>query len=381
MRLISASIAFATLLAAAPALADDLPKAPPPKEEGQAAEAVKWEADFDAAVARAKAEGKDLLVDFTGSDWCGWCVRLHEEVFAKEPFSAAAGKDYVLVALDFPQGDEAKAKVPNPERNQQVAEKYGIQSFPTVLLMTPEGDVFGQTGYQQGGPEKYVEHLGKLRTGGKAALAEAVALEKALAAAKGDAQAPIVEKALAKLATLEPGAAPGGRLAKVAKAGLTLDPKDEKGLKSRIVGALLASGHADEGVVSEARAMDPKNEKALLEKVVKHDVEHLDSLEAVKAAVESVAALEATGNWKNVESRRELLAAAAYFCKKHLEDEEQAKSWARKLKVVAPKDDERLQGLLQFVLGDEAAEEPAEEPAKEPAKAPAEGPAKDPEQK
>ena len=378
MRLTSASLALAALFAAAPALADDLPKAPPPKEEGKAAGAVKWEADFDAAVARAKAEGKDLLVDFTGSDWCPPCMRLHEEVFAKEPFSAAAGKDYVLVALDFPQGDEAKAKVPNPARNQELSQKYGVQGFPTVLLMTPEGDVFGQTGYEQGGPEKYVEHLAKLRTDGKAALAEVVALEKALAAAKGDAQAPLVEKALAKLSALEPGAAPGGRLAKVAKAGLALDPKDEKGLKSKVLSALLVAGHADEGVVAEARAMDPKNEKALLQKAVLYQTRRVDSLEAVKAAVESIAALEATGHWKDVESRRELLAAAAFFCKKHLEEEEQAKGWALKLKEIAPKDDERLQGLLRFVLGDEAAEEA---PAEEPAKAPSEGPAKDTEQK
>ena len=59
-----------------------------------------WIADFDEAVKLAKAEKKDLFVDFTGSDWCGWCKKLDAEVFSKEEFLTAAKKSFVLVALD-----------------------------------------------------------------------------------------------------------------------------------------------------------------------------------------------------------------------------------------------------------------------------------------
>ena len=62
-----------------------------------------WVADFDVAVKQAREQGKHLLVDFTGSDWCGWCIKLHDEVFAKEAFLKAAQEKYVLVALDFPR--------------------------------------------------------------------------------------------------------------------------------------------------------------------------------------------------------------------------------------------------------------------------------------
>ncbi len=65
-----------------------------------------WQTDFKAAQAKAKEDKKYLLVDFTGSDWCTWCIRLHNEVFDKEPFKAEAPKQFVLVELDFPHEKE-----------------------------------------------------------------------------------------------------------------------------------------------------------------------------------------------------------------------------------------------------------------------------------
>ncbi|MGB0767609.1 MAG: hypothetical protein ACPGYV_07840, partial [Phycisphaeraceae bacterium] len=76
-----------------------------------------------------------------------------------------AKKNWVLVALDFPRDEEIKAKVPNPERNKELQAKYGVRGFPTILLMTADGEVFGRTGYQAGGPEKYLEHMAELRAG------------------------------------------------------------------------------------------------------------------------------------------------------------------------------------------------------------------------
>ena len=70
-----------------------------------------WYADYDAAAAVAKKEGKDLLVDFTGSDWCIWCKRLKSEVFDLEAFKNEAPKNYILVELDYPQGKEQPENV------------------------------------------------------------------------------------------------------------------------------------------------------------------------------------------------------------------------------------------------------------------------------
>ncbi len=127
-----------------------------------------WHPDLLPALEKAKAENKDLLVDFTGSDWCGWCIKLDEEVFAKDEFRAYADEHFVLVALDFPTQDGETWKA-MPEdlhaRNSEHQAAFNIQGFPTILLMTAEGVAYGRTGYQPGGPEAYNEHLDEFRTG------------------------------------------------------------------------------------------------------------------------------------------------------------------------------------------------------------------------
>ncbi len=119
-----------------------------------------WQTDFDAAQKQAAAEEKPLLLNFSGSDWCGWCIKLDKEVFSKEEFQSYADSDLVLVELDFPrrkpQSDELK------EQNRALAEKYGVRGFPTILLLSPDGELIAQTGYRRGGPEAYVEHLKEL---------------------------------------------------------------------------------------------------------------------------------------------------------------------------------------------------------------------------
>jgi thioredoxin-related protein len=121
--------------------------------------APKWYTDLDEAKAVAVKENKPLLVDFTGSDWCGYCIKLHAEVFDKPEFEAFA-KNYVLVELDFPskkpQPAEEKAK------NKATQTKFGVSGFPTVLLIDAKsGEAYGrQSGYGPGtGPKAYIEKL------------------------------------------------------------------------------------------------------------------------------------------------------------------------------------------------------------------------------
>ena len=116
-----------------------------------------WMTDFNAALAKAKAEKKPLLVDFTGSDWCGWCIKLDKEVFSKDAFKTFANTELVLVEIDFP--NRKKQSKALKAQNKELAKKYGIRGFPTILLLSPEGEVIGKTGYQAGGPEAYIAHL------------------------------------------------------------------------------------------------------------------------------------------------------------------------------------------------------------------------------
>jgi thioredoxin-related protein len=121
--------------------------------------APRWLTDLDEGIKVATAEKKAILVDFTGSDWCGWCIRLKKEVFDQKEF-AAVSKDFVLVELDFPQ--KRKLAPEQEAKNKAIAEKFSIEGFPTILLLSSEGEPFAQTGYEEGGPVKYLAHLAEL---------------------------------------------------------------------------------------------------------------------------------------------------------------------------------------------------------------------------
>lgn len=120
-----------------------------------------WGTDFEAAKATAAKESKDLLMDFTGSDWCGWCIRLNKEVFSQDAFKQDAPKHFVLLELDFPQQKELPKE--EKEQNEKLQETYSIEGFPTILLADAKGRPYAKTGYMEGGPEKYNEHLAELR--------------------------------------------------------------------------------------------------------------------------------------------------------------------------------------------------------------------------
>ena len=122
---------------------------------------LQWMTDLPKAQAKAKAENKMLMMDFTGSDWCGWCIRLNKEVFSTPEFAEFAEKNLVLVEVDFPnskkQSDELKAA------NEALQEKYNVEGYPTVIVLNSDGKVAGRLGYQPGGPKAYIETLEKLK--------------------------------------------------------------------------------------------------------------------------------------------------------------------------------------------------------------------------
>ena len=118
---------------------------------------LNWEENLETALQKAKTENKAVLVNFTGSDWCVWCQKLSAEVFSQSEFEDYAEDNLILVRLDFPRSIEQ-----SPETklyNNQLAQRYGIQGFPTILLFNSSGSLVLTTGYLPGGPVTYVEHL------------------------------------------------------------------------------------------------------------------------------------------------------------------------------------------------------------------------------
>ncbi|MFK7909621.1 MAG: thioredoxin family protein [Akkermansiaceae bacterium] len=153
-----------------------------------------WMTDFEAAKAKAAKENKDLLVDFTGSDWCGWCIKLVDEVFKHDSFKKGVADKFVLVELDYPR-DKSKVDEATTKQNAELQKKYSVRGFPTILLLDPEGRPYAKTGYKAGGPEKYLEHLAELQ-------AKRVERDKALESAaklQGAAKAEALVKALEAL--------------------------------------------------------------------------------------------------------------------------------------------------------------------------------------
>ena len=120
-----------------------------------------WLTDLPKAQAKAKEEKKMVLLDFTGSDWCGWCIKLHKEVFSQSEFAEYAGKNLVLVEVDFPRGKKQSAEL--KKANSALQRKYRIEGYPTIIVLDGNGKKIGELGYMKGGPTAFIAELEKIK--------------------------------------------------------------------------------------------------------------------------------------------------------------------------------------------------------------------------
>jgi len=117
--------------------------------------------NYAEALKTAKEANKPILIDFTGSDWCSWCIKLDDEVFSQPEFIEFATKNLILFKADFPS-QNVEQPIEVKEQNAPLLKKYGIEGFPTIILIDGDENIIAQTGYQFGGAMKYVEHLKEL---------------------------------------------------------------------------------------------------------------------------------------------------------------------------------------------------------------------------
>lgn len=105
------------------------------------AAAAEWSTDYAKALATAKAQNKRVLLDFTGSDWCGPCIQFKKAVFSRPEFAAYAEKNLVLVEVDYPQRKQQSPTL--VKQNERLAKQYGIEEkgYPTVVLLDPNGEI------------------------------------------------------------------------------------------------------------------------------------------------------------------------------------------------------------------------------------------------
>ncbi len=122
---------------------------------------LQWMTDLPKAQALAKTEKKMVMLDFTGSDWCGWCIKLNKEVFSQPEFIEYAQKNLVPVEVDFPS--KKKQSEIQKKANEALQAKYQVEGYPTIIVLNSAGEKIGQLGYQPGGPKAFIKELEKLK--------------------------------------------------------------------------------------------------------------------------------------------------------------------------------------------------------------------------
>lgn len=125
-------------------------------------DAETWETDLNKAIALSYETKKPIMLFFTGSDWCGWCIRLQNEVFRTETFTKWANENVILVELDYPRKKEQPQTI--KDQNKQLQQMFAVQGYPTChfVMPTPTDDgrinlaSIGQNGYMAGGPDAWI---------------------------------------------------------------------------------------------------------------------------------------------------------------------------------------------------------------------------------
>lgn len=237
-----------------------------------------WMTDFEAAKKKATSENKDLLLDFTGSDWCPPCKKLTANILGKDEFKKGASAKYILVELDFPKDKSGQSKE-TQKQNNELRKKYNIKGYPTILLIDVKGLPYGQTGYQAGGPADYLKHLDSLQ---KNKVNRDQALEKA-------AKLEGVEKAKALVTAIE--GLPEAQLsfysdltAEIVK----LDPEDQSGFSSKQK-LKEARAKLDEEIMTAMRSGQGATVPAKIDKFItdnKLEGDHKNELLTAKLSIE-----------------------------------------------------------------------------------------------
>jgi protein disulfide-isomerase len=135
-----------------------------PRKPGYMKPLSGWQTSWATAARESERTNKPIMINFTGSDWCGWCIKLKAEVFDTDTFKKWADKRVVLLEADFPRGKELPPDL--KAQNEQLAQKFRVSGYPSIMFSDPQGNqIGGRYGYEKGGPDAWIKgaetHLGK----------------------------------------------------------------------------------------------------------------------------------------------------------------------------------------------------------------------------
>jgi thioredoxin-related protein len=138
-------------------------------EPSSAAKSSDWRTDLKEAEAEAKANHKLLFLNFTGSDWCGYCIQFDRAILDQPQFKQYANKNLVLLEVDFPRRNGPRWNAQSIElkkQNAQLAQQYEVDGFPTLVVLSPEGKTLWRyDGMYVGGVAAFLAELDKARKG------------------------------------------------------------------------------------------------------------------------------------------------------------------------------------------------------------------------
>ena len=292
------------------------------------APSVSWHVDSEVARARARENGRHVLVSFDGRGWCGFCERLHAEVFDVPGFGATLSGDFEFVSLDFDARYRPRAEGKLAEQHASLREALEVKSFPEVVLMTPGGVPYARFAYEPIGREAFEAKL-------KDARDEAVFLEQNI---------PLVEQALVGAQSPEEALAAGDAaiallnaaeahvlarpLVPIVQAQLAA-PKIEIEREKSAVLALSLAQVVDDALVDRAFRLDPKNVEGLPEAALAGAFHSLKSARRLRPLLDKAEQLISLGKPFNKERAARLFGDCAFWVDSWLDDPERASILAR----------------------------------------------------
>jgi thioredoxin-related protein len=122
-----------------------------------------WKSNFEAAKEEASKDNKNILLIFSGSDWCAPCIKLDDVVWKSNEFKIEAEKNWIIYKADFPKKKANQLPPELTESNKKLAEKYNKSgNFPLVVLLDKTGKIIGMTGFKNLSAAEYIQHIHSL---------------------------------------------------------------------------------------------------------------------------------------------------------------------------------------------------------------------------
>lgn len=132
----------------------------PPQLAANQGNEIHWMTNYEKAKELSIETQRPMVLFFTGTDWCGWCNKLEREVFDTPEFMGMINNKLIFVKLDFPM--KSKLDPATTRQNELLQKQFSVRSYPTVIILGPDQQPIGTTGYRSGGGKQYAQHLIKM---------------------------------------------------------------------------------------------------------------------------------------------------------------------------------------------------------------------------